>query len=647
MAFLRKITQFPFVPICITSGLCFFIILGFRSMGSLEHLELTAYDGLIRLRPRLEVKAPRILIITISENDIQQQGRWPLTDKTLAKALQTLVAQQPRAIGLDIFRDIQVPPGSAELDEVLRSNANIICVTKFGNSGVPPPPVLEGTGQVGFNDMLVDPGGVIRRGLLFLDNGEQVFYSFNLLLALYYLQKDGITAQADDLNPEYLKLGETTIQPLEHNDGAYVNADARGYQYLIDFKDANSFYRARSLTELLSGQIDPTDIQDKLVLVGVVAQSVKDFFYTPFSRGFQAEQQLAGVTVHAHLSSQLIRFGLNESRPIKTIKDSREIVLFLMFCLAGGIIGFFIRSLFRFTILIAAGLLFVFSFSFTAFLNGWWLPVVPTTLCLFLSTGMTTAYVSTREKQQRALLMNLFSKHVSKEVADTIWKKRDQFLHDGRPRPQKMTASILFSDIRGFTTISESLDPQVLIHWLNSYMETMTNIIMKHNGVVDDYAGDGIKANFGVPFPSTTEEEIKKDAVNAVNCAIAMGEATESINKHWLEQGLPPIDGTRIGIYTGSIVTGALGSSQRMKFTTVGDIVNIAARLESYDKDLARNNPWRVLIGEATYNHLNGQFNTHMVGKSDLKGKDEKITIYRVLSKKETSIKSMEKEDTI
>jgi len=151
-------------------------------------------------------------------------------------------------------------------------------------------------------------------------------------------------------------------------------------------------------------------------------------------------------------------------------------------------------------------------------------------------------------------------------------------------------------------------------------------------GGVDDYAGDGIKANFGVPFPRQTKEEIGEDAKNAVTCAIAMGKEVERLNRVWQKKGLP-LAGTRIGIFTGSVVAGALGSSQRMKYTTVGDIVNTAARLESYDKNLAKESPWRVLIGDVTHQHLDGQFYTEKIGEVDLKGKNDKINVYRVFSK--------------
>ena len=122
--------------------------------------------------------------------------------------------------------------------------------------------------------------------------------------------------------------------------------------------------------------------------------------------------------------------------------------------------------------------------------------------------------------------------------------------------------------------------------WMNEYIETMAQLVMKHGGVVDDYYGDAIKANFGVPLPRLSETEIKQDAINAVSCALAMEAEMRRLHAVWKQQGMPTAR-MRIGIFTGPAVAGSLGSAQRLKYTTVGDTVNIAARLESYDKDSA------------------------------------------------------------
>jgi CHASE2 domain-containing sensor protein len=184
--------------------------MGLRSTGALESLELAAYDWCLRLQPEPPGEDPRIVLIQITERDIRVQQRWPLTDRTLAQALEHIAQARPRAIGLDIFRDIPVPPGGEELAEVLQNNPNIIAMMKFGSGGedtVPPPSVLKHTEQVGANDIVVDPDGVVRRGLLFLDDGKTTAYSFALRLALLYLQAEGVVPQPDQSNPEHLRLG--------------------------------------------------------------------------------------------------------------------------------------------------------------------------------------------------------------------------------------------------------------------------------------------------------------------------------------------------------------------------------------------------------------------------------------------------------
>jgi class 3 adenylate cyclase len=251
-----------------------------------------------------------------------------------------------------------------------------------------------------------------------------------------------------------------------------------------------------------------------------------------------------------------------------------------------------------------------------------------------ISTMTVTAIEQAREKEQRGTLMQLFSKHVSSQVAEALWQQRDQFLDGGRPRSQKLIATVMFTDLQGFTTVSEKLEPQALMDFLNTYMELVARMVMEHGGVVDDYFGDGVKVNFGVPVPRTTEAEIRADATNAVNCALALEQEMRRLNAHMKERNLPTLR-MRVGIYTGPVVAGSLGSADRMKYTTLGDTVNTASRLESFDKELylphLEDSPCRILIGESTLLNLNGEFETQRVGELTLKGKQEKIAAYCLL----------------
>ena len=615
----------PFLMSLIVSGL----VLLLREAGSLQALELEAYDHLIRMRCGQFSPDPRIILISISERDLQAQGAWPLTDATLARVLRIILAGKPRAVGFDLFRDVPVPPGQEDLLTVLSDNRSVIGVMKFGPQGVAGHPALRNTDQVGFNDILVDPGGIVRRALLYLDDGKKLVCSFPLRMALAYLDALGIHPQPDPNRSEGMRLGQGTLLPLESNDGGYVRADARGYQFLLDFHGAGAPFRSYSLQDLLSGGTGEASFKDKVVLIGVVAESVKDFFYTPLSRGFHEGQHMAGVALHGHVTSQLIRLALGQSSPMRSLPEKQEVAWTLLWGLMGGATGLLIRSPWRLSSAGLAGLLVLVGFVYLAFARGWWIPLVPPGLGWTLSAVMATAYVSNRESKERRLLMQIFSRHVSKEIAENIWQHRREFLENGRPRPQKVIATTLFSDLRGFTTVSEQFAPEGLLDWLNTYLEAMATVIVSHNGVIDNYAGDGIKANFGIPVARSKEEEIQRDAFNAVNCALAMEREMERLNEVWRERHLPAV-GMRVGIFTGPVVAGLLGGSERFKYTTIGDAVNVASRLESYDKDLGKERLCRILVGESTLRYVQGRFKAEKVGDVSLKGKTEKVATYRI-----------------
>ncbi len=637
---LRLVRSLPVVSV-LAGTLIALAILGIRGTASLEPLELTVYDWLIQSRPGAEGPDPRIFLITVTEEDIRKQGRWPITDATLAEVLDRLARFHPRAIGVDIYRDIPVPPGHEALNAVLTRHPQIITVTKLGGGTVatiPPPPALLGTQQVGFNDILIDPDGIVRRGLLFQDAGDQVGYAFALRLALLYLAEEGIVPQPDPADPQQLRLGPTTLRPFGANDGGYVGADAGGYQILLDFHRGGTLPPSFSLTALLSGQVAPDAFKGKIVLVGVTAESVPDLFHTPYSSGFSTGRMIPGVAVHAHIISQLLGAALDSRSPIATTSETQEWLWTLLWGVAGGVVGLWTRSPWRLALGVSAGLVLLGLLVVFAFWHGWWIPLVPPSLAWFLSVSVVTASVLSSERKERALLMRLFSKHVSGEVAEAIWRQRDQFLQDGRPRSQQLVATVFFSDFKGYTAASEKMSPEALMSWVNAYLDVLAGLVIKHGGVIDDYAGDAIKANFGVPLPRTSEEEIARDAVNAVTCALAMEQQMHRLNELHEKQGLPTV-GMRIGIHTGPVVAGSVGTSERLKYTTVGDTVNAAARLESLDRDVVQEvpgrRPCRILIEESTRRHLRNRFQIKPVGEVSVKGKEQPLLVYLVIGQAE------------
>jgi adenylate cyclase len=266
--------------------------------------------------------------------------------------------------------------------------------------------------------------------------------------------------------------------------------------------------------------------------------------------------------------------------------------------------------------------------------KSWWMLWVTPAIGWVVSAMVVTAFISKREQQDRRAVMTLFSRHVSPQVAAAVWEQREQFLEQGRWRPHTQVVSTVFTDLEGFTTVAESMPPNQLWEWLNNYLDTMVQIITEHGGLVDDYYGDMIKAGFGVLTIDQADEEIRRHAREAVACSLAMEQEMIRLNRLWQQQGLGVIR-MRVGINTGPVMVGSLGNAERLKFTTIGDAVNIAARLENLQKEAWKTEDpktvCRILIGETTKQHLG----THPwllteVGSVTLKGKTQSLPVYRL-----------------
>jgi adenylate cyclase len=603
--------------------------------GYLESFELSTYDAFIRLQPEQPADPP-IVLVGVTEGDIQALRRWPLTDALLAQILQILNGYAPRAIGLDIYRDIPVPPGTEQLERVLRANSNIIVVEKapgVDGNGIPAPKVLQNSPRVGFNDIVPDPAGVVRRALLFMDSRSATAYAFGLRLALRYLEKEEIFPEPGIPDRTHLRLGKTTLPPLEADLGGYVDLDASGYQILLGFAGGQQPFTTYSLTDLRTGRIRKDSLQDRIVLLGVASESVKDVFYTPYDT--QSNRKgIPGIALHAHVANQLLLAAKEGVAPRRSLQETSETFLLFMACLLGGLLGLRVRFASAFVALVIGGVLALAALAYAAFASGWWIPLVAPALGWVASSSLAAAYLYSQERWERDLLMQVFRKNVSRDVAEAIWQERQQILEGGRIRSHTLTATVLFSDIEGFTSISERLDPQTLMDWLNEYMSAMTRLVMEHGGMVDDYAGDGLKANFGVPFARENEAGIRQDAVHAVRCALAMQEDLQALNSLWQKNGLPAVR-MRVGINTGLAVAGTLGSAERLKYTTVGDAVNVAARLESLKllprkSGLSAGPLCRILVSEQTLRHLGETFQAECLGSFSVKGREQTVHAYLI-----------------
>jgi len=617
-----------------------------RHLGWLQSLEFQSYDFFIRHQPKSTTSDPIVLVEMIEADIHNSLLDWPIYDDKMTALFRNLEADQPAVIGLDIWRDIPVPKsgvGIREFNEILLAYTNIIAIFTRSNAlkgidGIAPPEVLKrNRDRIAFNDNLKIDDEVdhtipkVRRTELFINSpaGED-FDALPFRLAGLYLERKGIKPMPDPADPNAFWLGKARLRPLQPNDGAYAGADAGGFQMLLDFKRSDQFTRF-SISEVLSGNLPPGTFRDKIVIVGVNAQSVFDERVTPTRRDHR------GIEVQALAVNQLLRMALEGEKPMQFLNDWQEDAWVLLWCLVGGAIGYRVRSPWRFGPESVACLLVLGGIDWLAFSHGWWLPLAAPAVAYAPAALLVTSYIAFHQRSMRSVLMKLYSRHVSKEIAESIWANRDSFLDGQRPLAQKLVVTVLFTDLKGFSAISEKMQPAQLYVWLNGYLGAMAQVIQNHGGVLKQFTGDGILALFGVPVPHTTRDLQAGDAVAAVKAALAMGQRLVELRREWQEAGLPPVS-MRAGIYTGEVAAGSVGSDDRFEYAVIGDVVNTASRLESYDKTLADPdalpNRCRILIGAPTHELLDGQFESKEIGLLEVKGKVNKVPVFHVLEEK-------------
>ena len=617
----------PVTCLFIVSFLSFSLFSFIQFKGFFQTIELHIFDKQLLNRPASKID-PRVVVIGEMETDIARYGH-PLSDQIFADTLKKLEEAHVRVIGIDKYRDVPVSPGTNALKTVLEQYENIVWIFFVGNSNqdrIAAPNTLSNQPErIGFNDMLGDSDGVLLRDLIFLDADNKNYYEFPLLLALHYLAAENIAAQSDEKGN--LTLNGISLPKLSSHFGAYRNIDTNAYQIMLDYPGLPEEFSFFSLSDLLDNKIPNEILQDKVVLLGGTAPSLNDYKILP------GEIQRFGVENHAFFVSQLLKTALEQKKPLQSVSDTNQALWLFLWCLIGAITGGRRNPLLYTTLFIIIEVSILVVSSQFLLNKGWWL-----TLSCPLS-GFAFAFVSNlactfaRERNDRSQLMQMFSKYVSSEVANQLWEHREQFFSEGGVRPDALTATVLFTDIVGFTTISEDMKPIVVMSWLNHYMEEMTRIIMNHGGVVNKYIGDAIMVIFGVPVKHDTAKAIAQDADKAIQCALEFNSRLRELNQEWRKQNLPTIM-MRTGIYTGELVAGSFGGMLRMEYTVIGDTVNKASPLESFDKEVEKQtleNQCRILNGESSSESVKQNYQTKLVGEIQLKRKNKRLNIYKII----------------
>ncbi|MBD2489051.1 CHASE2 domain-containing protein [Aulosira sp. FACHB-615] len=293
----------------ITPSVALTVIVG-QSLGLFNLPEWKLRDEWMRQRSQNTI-ADEIVIVTIDERDIQSVGKWPIPDWSLAQLLQKIRSQQPRAIGLDLYRDLPEGKGYKQLVEVFRSTPNLIGVEKITGERVNPPPELQKLEQVGLADLVLDGDRHVRRALLTAADAKQdgkIKAGLATMVALKYLEADKISLEPVNPEQQKFRLNNQIYLPLQNREAGYSDTDVGGYQILLNWHGAETSFRTVAMRDVLAGTIPTNMMRDRMVFIGSTASSTNDFFSTPFSSSLIAAQKpTAGVVIHANIAHQIVQ----------------------------------------------------------------------------------------------------------------------------------------------------------------------------------------------------------------------------------------------------------------------------------------------------------------------------------------------------
>lgn len=639
-------------------------LIAVKEMRLLQSLELFFYDEMVRRNSDASAVDDRIKIVGMTEADLVKYG-FPIDDARLAQVLTNIGAQNPCVVGLDMYRDLPEPRDKSlypQLSKVLLEDERVIAIERVGFVKGPPA-LTEGDDprydRIAANNFPKDAqiDGVYRRGVIALEDKDTDPYpSLSFVLTIHYLQARGIEWE---LNPEtrLLRLGKTIIPRLSANAGGYVGLNVRDYEFLASYqaprkyrnnfkrvdggdeqsKDTSYDYSFGELIEgkLLDGSPLPKDaLQDKIVLVATVMESIKDSNPTP------VDDNLRGVQQHAMAVHQLLEAAIDGKAPMSWWPDWIEGLFVVASTFVGGALGLFLRSPLKLLPAVAAAICGIGAVVWFLFKGGIWLPGGVLAIGGVLTAAAVTSFVVLLERLDRAKVQMILNKHVSKRVADYIMSHSEHIAEGGMIPARALRATIMFTDLAGFSTASEKLTPEQTLRWLNDYMTVMVKIIEKYEGDVNKYIGDAIMALFGAPIASQDDEGLADDAAKAIQAALEMRAEVPKLNARWRANApdMPPV-AMRVGIFTGPIVDGGFGATDRTEYTVIGDAVNRSNRLEAAGKEIKDQltEPEKlctILIGPETFARVGHLFETVAVENLALKGISERATVYRVLSER-------------
>jgi CHASE2 domain-containing sensor protein len=609
------------------SGVVVIVVALMRQTTAFQDLNLWTYDFLVN---HVGANAPssHVVIVDFDDATFERIQRFPIPRNQVAEVIERVGAAKPSIIGLDfLLSEPRTPAEDQAMQAALTNAGNVIVVSQWGAGGLPsvlPMPQFcqpetgsgasgfctEGTpGAMGFAfiNLPVDSDGFIRRMMLFSADAHPAA-SFPLSIAQQYSGEAIRPAGPDGAQfaGHFLPYAERQLKTV-----------------LIGGWSANPA-PSLSASELLDGKIPNSVFAKKIVLIGQSSDAARDREFTPvFRRQTRSgiRLRLSGTQIHATAIETLL--SGNAIRPTST--KALFIIGFLLACLATWILLQFAPRYSLLTICLLLIGCYVVAQTLFQFQHRW-LQFLTMQACVTLAVPFTLTYQFVRERflrsaalQEREQVMGLFSRYVAPEVANEIWKRRNEVVLAGEER----VATVLFSDIRSFTAVTAGKPSKTVLAWLNQYLTAMDQVITEEGGFLNKFIGDGLMVLFGVPLSHGTEE----DAARALRTAIRMNWKVQELNH--LQAHDPDYLPLKIGvgIHTGPLTCGNVGSQNRLEYSVIGETVNLASRLESLTKDFRT----EIVISEATYQHVAGHFpGLRDLGPAHVRGFEEKIRLYAI-----------------
>jgi class 3 adenylate cyclase len=363
------------------------------------------------------------------------------------------------------------------------------------------------------------------------------------------------------------------LSPLDDTRGPYTRLDSSGYQILLDYRGGPNPFPLKSIGEVMQSDDAASLARGRVVIVGISSESVHDSFSTPFNTGFNSEDQVNGIAIHGHIADQLIREAEDGAPILNAFPRHLEDIWIWAWAMAGMALGLLIRYTIPALIGSAVGLMVLVGTVYGAFGAAVLLPAFPAAIAWIGSTGLTNRLMHAASNRTRMLLRKSFEHYLPPAVITQM------LASDALPKlgGEKREFSVLFTDVAGFTTFSESIEPEPLAAICNDYFEGVCGAVFNEGGMVTEFVGDAVLAFFGAPH------EQADHADRAVSAALAIDEFAQRFSAGQKARGIN-FGHTRIGVHTGTAMVGNFGTRARLKYGSQGDLLNTGSRLEGLNK---------------------------------------------------------------